>query len=155
MLVIFPISDNEEKKYDFIHVADFACNLKKLSIEGDKEFLGTSNIIPNELTFDLVAFKSLTTLVLSNVECNPEKIESISHVRTTLKHLEATNCGLKSIADILLCDTHHMDKDESMANDPSDEFVKAGRHQFQHLEYLNLRYNQIVTIGKLLYITTI
>ena len=54
-------------------------------IEGSTEAFGTSNIIPNDLAFDLIGFKSLTKLVLTNVDCCPEKIQSISHVRTTLK----------------------------------------------------------------------
>ena len=74
-----------DKRYDFANVADLACSLKILNIEGSTEALGTSNIIPNDLSFDLIGFKSLTKLVLTNVDCCPEKIQSISHVRTTLK----------------------------------------------------------------------
>ena len=64
--------------------------------------MGTSNIIPNELRFDLVGFKSLTKLVLSNVDCCPEKIESISHVRKSLVHLEASDCKLTRLTRNLL-----------------------------------------------------
>ena len=74
-----------DKQYDFTNVADLACSLKMLNIEGSTEAFGTSNIIPNDLAFDLIGFKSLTKLVLTNVDCCPEKIQSISHVRTTLK----------------------------------------------------------------------
>ena len=59
--------------------------------------------------------------------------------------MEATQCDLKSIADILLCDTHHLDKDENLS-DPSEEFVKSKKHHFPCLEYLNLRSNQISKI---------
>jgi len=137
-----------DKRYDFTNVADLACSLKILNIEGSKESLGTSNIIPNDLSFDLVGFKSLTKLVLTNVDCCPEKIQSISHVRTTLKHLQASSCHLKSIADILLCDTHHLDKNESLDDDPAEDFVKAGKHEFVKLEYLDLRGNEIKKIDK-------
>ena len=37
-----------------------------------------------------------------------------SEIYRTLKHLQASSCNLKSIADILLCDTHHMDKNETL-----------------------------------------
>ena len=103
-----PPQNNEEKRYDFTIVADFACSLKSLKIKGGSEAVGTSNIILNDLSFDLIAFKSLTKLVLVDINCCPERIESLGLTRTTLKHLEASNCGLKTIADMLLCDTHHM-----------------------------------------------
>lgn len=76
-----PLQHNEEQKFDFTNVADFACNLKTLNLQGCKDNFGSSNIIPNDLTFDFVAFKSLTKLVLIDVDCCPEKIESISHIR--------------------------------------------------------------------------
>ena len=52
------------------------------------------------------------------------------------------------IADILLCDTHHFDKSESLDTDPAEEFVQNGKHNFPNLEYLNLRGNQISQIDK-------
>ena len=72
------------------------------------EHLHTYFCLLNDLSFDLIAFKSLTKLVLVDINCCPERIESLGLTRTTLKHLEASNCGLKTIADMLLCDTHHM-----------------------------------------------
>ena len=105
-----PQEISEEKRYDFTIVADFVCGLNSLKIKGGSEVVGTSNIILNDLNFDLVAFKSLTKLVLVDINCCPERIESLGLTRKTLKHLEASKCGLKSIADMLLCDTHHMDK---------------------------------------------
>jgi hypothetical protein len=142
-----PPQDTEDKSYDFTNVADFACGLKCLKVTGSTEAIGTSNIIPNELSFDLVAFKSLSKLVLNNIECCPEKIEALGFLRKTLKHIEATNCGLKSIADMLLCDTHHLDKDAcTMDKDPSEEFVKGGKHNYDQLEYLDLRGNYISKI---------
>ena len=143
-----PPSNVQDKRYDFTNVADLACSLQTLNIEGCPENVGTSNIIPNELNYDFVSFKSLSKLVLSKVDCCPEKIESLGLLRNTLKHLEATDCKLKSIADILLCDTHHMDKEGSLDQDPGTEFVTGGKHNFEKLEYLNLRGNSISKIDK-------
>ena len=142
-----PPQDNEEKRYDFTIVADFVCGLKSLKIKGGSEAVGNSNIILNDLSFDLVAFKSLTKLCLTGINCCPERIESLGLLRNTLKHLEASECGLKSIADMLLCDTHHMDLG-SMDQDPSEDFVKTGKHNFENLEYLDLRGNVIERIDK-------
>ena len=143
-----PPTNVQDKRYDFTNVADLACSLQTLSIEGCPEPVGTSNIIPNELNYDFVSFKSLTKLVLSKVDCCPEKIETLGLLRNTLKHLEATDCKLKSIADILLCDTHHLDKEESLDQDPGEELVKGNKHNFEKLEYLNLRGNSISKIDK-------
>ena len=142
-----PPTNVQDKRYDFTNVADLACSLQTLTIQGSTDHHGTSNIIPNELNFDFVPFKSLTKLVLTNIDCCPEKIETLGLLRNTLQHLEATDCKLKSIADILLCDTHHLDK-EDIKQDPGEEFVKAGNKLFENLEYLNLRGNTISKIDK-------
>ena len=128
--------DVQDKRYDFTNVADLACSLQTLNIEGSTNHFGTSNIVPNELTFDFVPFKSLTKLVLTKMDCCPEKIETLGLLRNTLQHLEATDCKLKSIADILLCDTHHLDK-EDITQDPGEEFVHAGNKIFGQ-NYLSL-----------------
>ncbi len=144
-----PPEDNDgDKRYDFTNVADMACGLQALSIRGSPDPVGSSNIVPNDLNFDFLAFKSLTKLILKGVNCSPERIEALGMTRKTLKHLEATECGLKSIADILLCDTPHMDID-SMDDDPAAAFVKAdnkAKYGFDSLEYLNVRGNAIARI---------
>ena len=42
-----------------------------------------------------------------------------------------------------------MDKNESLDDDPAEDFVKAGKHEFVKLEYLDLRGNEIKKIDKL------
>ena len=41
-----------------------------------------------------------------------------------------------------------MDKNESLDDDPAEDFVKAGKHEFVKLEYLDLRGNEIKKIDK-------
>ena len=56
---------------------------------GNGEKLGDSNIIPNALNFDFLAFKSLTTLILVEMEITQEKIGTFAMLRNTLVNLEA------------------------------------------------------------------
>lgn len=53
-------------KYDFSHVLDFTSRLKNLKIDGSDDNVRTSNICPNKLSFDLIPFKSLCELYVSN-----------------------------------------------------------------------------------------
>ena len=78
--------------------------LTNLTLTGKTEKLGESNIIPNALKFDFLGFKSLTTLILVDMEINDEKIGTFAMLRNTLVNFEATRCGLKRISDLLLCD---------------------------------------------------
>ena len=50
----------EAKKYDFTNVADFCCRLSSLRVTGTEDPVGSSNVVPNQLTYDLLAFKGLT-----------------------------------------------------------------------------------------------
>lgn len=62
-----PSTETQDQMYDFSHILDFCSQVRSLSIEGSYEKLGTSNIIPNELQFDLIAFKSLVDLKILGV----------------------------------------------------------------------------------------
>lgn len=62
-----PPTEKLDQMYDFSHILDFCSQVPSLSIEGSYEKLGTSNIIPNELTFDLIPFKSLIDLKILGV----------------------------------------------------------------------------------------
>ena len=70
-------------------MADQVCQMKALRLTGGWDAIGTSNVVPNELRFDFLAFKKLSKLVLLNVKCSPEHITSLGMVRRTLKHLQA------------------------------------------------------------------
>ena len=79
---------------------------------GSETNYGTSNIIPNSLKFDFLAFKNLTKLVLTEIDCSPEKITSLGPIRGTVRHLEVYKCGLATPRDILFCDTKNSSDDD-------------------------------------------
>lgn len=62
-----PPTEKPDKMYDFSHILDFCCQLHSLNIEGSYEKLGTSDVVPNNLHFDLVPFKSLQELTVLGV----------------------------------------------------------------------------------------
>ena len=93
-------------------MADFTCSLPILSLVGSETNYGTSNIIPNSLKFDFLAFKNLTKLVLIEIDCSPEKVTSLGTIRGTIRHLEVHKCGLASPRDILLCDTKNLSDED-------------------------------------------
>lgn len=62
-----PTMEKQDKMYDFSHVLDFCSQLHSLQIEGSYEKLGSSSIVPNELNFDLLSFKSLQDLTILGV----------------------------------------------------------------------------------------
>lgn len=62
-----PMTEKQDQMYDFSHILDFCSQLRALNIEGSYEKLGTSNIVPNDLRFDLIPFKSLLDLKILGV----------------------------------------------------------------------------------------
>ena len=133
-----PPLNTEDKKYDFTNVADACCRLDKLIITGSKEKLGSSELVPNELKFDFLAFKSLTCLSLDNLDIMPSKISSLGILRNTLVSLSASNCSLDTISTLLLCETVHTQEDVPT-------LLTAGHSWFQLLK-LDLSHNMIESI---------
>lgn len=141
-----PPQDPTSKRTDFTNVADQACQMTALKLNGSSDKLGTSNVVPNDLSFDFLAFKSLSKLVLCNVRCSPSSagggagaIAALGMVRRTLNHLQANNCGLKTVADILLCDVpHNVDDGEAF-----EKTIHSAATEWSNLEHLDLRYNDI------------
>lgn len=62
-----PPTEKLDQMYDFSHILDFCSQITSLSIEGSYQSLGTSNIVPNDLKFDLIPFKSLMDLKILGV----------------------------------------------------------------------------------------
>uniref|UniRef100_A0A1B0F019 Uncharacterized protein n=1 Tax=Lutzomyia longipalpis TaxID=7200 RepID=A0A1B0F019_LUTLO len=90
-------SEATENKYDFSHVLDFCSQLEKIAVvakkventlegKGREDLpLGTSNIIPRKLKFDLIAFKMLQELQLIGI--SPANVSNAAGIRDTLRVL--------------------------------------------------------------------
>ena len=140
--------------------------LTSLTLRGQGDALGDSNIIPNSLKFDFLAFKSLTTLILFEIEIDPDKIGTFGMLRNTLVNIEATHCGLKSVSDILLGDAPNStsplngittttprdaDNSNNTSNTQTNDYktdVPNSNRVWRVLEYVNLRDNNINVIDK-------
>ena len=84
---------------------DFLSNIESLEVVGDRDFFRNSNLILNNLPFDLTAFKNLKNLCFNGA--NVSSLICARNLRTCLESLSAHACGLKSVADLLLCDNLH------------------------------------------------
>ncbi|GAB0092151.1 nischarin [Sergentomyia squamirostris] len=139
-------SEVSEKKYDFSHVLDFCSQLEKIAVVPRKTehpgedksredlVLGSSNIIPRELKFDLVAFKALQELQLIGV--SPGCVSNVATVRETVKILHVHLTSTKSFSEILLCDDIH----KAAIRDP--------QKVWNGVEMTNLADNKITSIDE-------
>ncbi|XP_013186330.2 nischarin [Amyelois transitella] len=104
-----PPTEKVDQMYDFSHILDFCSQLRSLSIEGSYEKLGTSNIIPNNLQFDMTPFKSLMELKILGVPM--ACIQSVGTLRDTLMTLSVLIASVVSMNEFLLVDILHKDQD--------------------------------------------
>ena len=125
--------NTEDKRLDFTNVADACCKLETLRVAGSEENIGSSQLIPNQLKFDFLAFKSLRALEVTQLNISPEMVSSLGILRSTLTSLTATQCGLKTVSQLLLCDLTHCQEDLTL------DFVKGGTHSWSQLLSLNIR----------------
>uniref|UniRef100_T1JDN5 PX domain-containing protein n=1 Tax=Strigamia maritima TaxID=126957 RepID=T1JDN5_STRMM len=154
-------------KTDIGHILDFLSKHNKLLICGSQKPVGSSNIIPNQLPFSMLSFKSLVSLKL--VGCNPEMLKELTNVRKTLTKLQIQD-SLKTLKDFLLTDTLHWDS-ENIFDDFYWRAVKEADFSYNqltsidnsifvlsHVEILDLSHNLISTIDHLersSYLTTL
>ncbi|GIX85021.1 nischarin [Caerostris extrusa] len=101
----YPTFYSNNPKQDIAHLVDFITQLKHLKILGSFKYFGTSNIIPNHLTYDLSMFKFLETIEIANCELEKNLI-SVDALRTRLKSLKI-NRSLKDLSIFLLCEIVH------------------------------------------------
>ncbi|PZC83030.1 hypothetical protein B5X24_HaOG208897 [Helicoverpa armigera] len=102
-----PPTEKQDQMYDFSHILDFCSQLRSLNIEGSYEKLGTSNIVPNDLHFDLIPFKSLMDLKILGVPMGC--IQSVGGLRDTLVSLSVSTASVVSLNEFLLVDILHKD----------------------------------------------
>jgi len=123
------------KEEDFAHVLDYLSNIEQLEIVGSRDFHRNSNLIQNNLPFDLSAFKNIKHLCFSSA--NVSSLICARNLRASLESLSAHSCGLKSLEDILICDNVHKNLDGKV----STHFI------WRELVSLNLSENSISQIG--------
>lgn len=93
---------------EFSTVLEFCGFLKKLIINGESnDYIGTSNVSSQNLTFELSSFKCLDCLVLSNIRI--ANLRKADEARRQIKYLTVNNCKIERLAEILLCDHLHLD----------------------------------------------
>ncbi|XP_013139729.1 PREDICTED: nischarin [Papilio polytes] len=102
-----PPTEKQDQMYDFSHILDFCSQVNSLSIEGSYEILGTSNLVPNDLKFDLIPFKTLTDLKILGVPMGC--IQSVGSLRDTLVSLSVLVASVVSLNEFLLVDVLHKD----------------------------------------------
>lgn len=102
-----PTTEKQDKMYDFSHILDFCSQLRLLNVEGSYEALGNSNIIPNNLLFDLVPFKTLQELTILGVPMGC--IQGVGTLRESLQSLSILQAGVMSLNEFLLVDILHKD----------------------------------------------
>ena len=78
---------------------------ESLEVKGNCDFHRASNLICNNLPFDLSAFKNLKHLSLIDVNVN--SLVCARNLRSSLETLAAHGSGIKSLAEILVCDNVH------------------------------------------------
>lgn len=98
---------------------------------GQNSPIGTSNIIPSNLKFDLVAFKTLKTLQVYGLDV--ANITNMGTLRQTIQQLAWHNTTSTRINEFLLCDCVHKE-------DPNEDNV------WPNLENINLSDNKLSAI---------
>ncbi|XP_073959510.1 nischarin-like isoform X2 [Choristoneura fumiferana] len=102
-----PPMEKQDQMFDFSHILDYCSQLRALNIEGSYEKLGTSNIVPNNLQFDLIPFKMLQDLTILGVPMGC--IQSVGSLRDTLISLSVLVATVVSMNEFLLVDILHKD----------------------------------------------
>lgn len=121
--------------------------------------IGTSNIIPATLPFDMHAFRTLKHLRLDGIP--PENVRDASAVRGTLTRLAVCGSCATQINQIVLCDCVHRNMNEMAASNrwPNLEVADFSNNQLcsidasirllPKLRHLSLDRNRIVGISNL------
>ncbi|XP_078487164.1 uncharacterized protein LOC100175758 isoform X2 [Ciona intestinalis] len=98
-----PKSDAENPEYDFGHVLDFVQKLRHLHIQCQRGYIKQSNIVAQELSFDLSLFRSFEQLTMDR--CGPEQVRVVSCLRRTLNTLSIHH-SLTTIQSVLIEEAH-------------------------------------------------
>ncbi|KAJ9599010.1 hypothetical protein L9F63_010467 [Diploptera punctata] len=154
-----PPLETLDNRHDFSHVLDFCCQLTNVTIKGTNTPVGTSNIIPNKLQFELSAFKAVQQLNLIHFPvCN---VYSIGMLRNTVTNLCVHHANVKEMTQVLLCDDLHKDVNYTSHGHMWKKLIKAdfsnnsmenideGVKLMPNIEQLNLNNNKISALSNL------
>ncbi|CAN7937208.1 unnamed protein product, partial [Ixodes hexagonus] len=89
-----------DKRRDLAHVLDFVSQLHNLEVAGGLANVGSSNICPNALVFDLSPFKALQSLQITNCEVRG-RLVGLDGVRATIRVLRVEG-SLSDLGSLLL-----------------------------------------------------
>ncbi|XP_013791520.2 nischarin-like, partial [Limulus polyphemus] len=155
-----PPCSSGDKKRDIGHLLEFVSQLHHLKVLGSNDPVGQSNIIPNQLTFDISPFKSLEILEMEGCEV-AEHVTTGSSLRESLVTIKIHQ-SLDSLASFLLCDDVHWSVTENLSTWPVWQCVQEVDLSHNNItaidssvkllfavETLNLSHNQISAIENL------
>lgn len=91
--------------FDFSDILEICNKFETVIIRGSRSSVGTSNLIYNNLTFELTIFKSAARLYFYNVQLS--NIYDLGSLRQTVNSLVAYNSNIEKFSDALLCDKIH------------------------------------------------
>uniref|UniRef100_H2YZ56 PX domain-containing protein n=1 Tax=Ciona savignyi TaxID=51511 RepID=H2YZ56_CIOSA len=160
-----PKSDAENPEYDFGHVLDFVQKLRHLHIQCQRGCIRQSNIVAQELSFDLSIFRSLEQLIVDR--CSSEQVSFISCLRRTLNTLSVHH-SLTSLQGVLLEGAH--ENLPTAEVDPASVWSKLVTADFSEnsicdidisvrllvkVDFLDLSKNEISKIENLQYLSSL
>ncbi|ESO06089.1 hypothetical protein HELRODRAFT_63958 [Helobdella robusta] len=163
-----PTCGSYNMKRDLGHLLDFVTRVKFLQVVlGHSLPFGTSNIIPNELSYHFQHFKSLESLKFSN--CRMERVKIEDNVKKHLKQLYVCKT-LSALKEILMSGVHWTEDCSEMPtqlldacswpnvtlanfNDNKIECIDDSIKLLPHLEQLSLVRNKLQEIEHLYHLS--
>uniref|UniRef100_A0A915KPC9 PX domain-containing protein n=1 Tax=Romanomermis culicivorax TaxID=13658 RepID=A0A915KPC9_ROMCU len=144
-----PTCSADGPDFDFGHILDFCQRLTNLKILGSISRYGASNILPNNLEFDLSVFKKIKSLWVSGaakpvvtLNFTGNKLTNIDHLQH-LTHLNELNLSHNSIEKIF--DWHQKLGNIKRLILAANKLKSIeGLQKLYSLEYLDLRNNRLV-----------
>nr|XP_019552417.2 nischarin [Aedes albopictus]XP_029724561.1 nischarin [Aedes albopictus] len=128
-----PSTEAADGALNFSHIMDFCSQLETVIVlptknslpmilyddDSDKYIphalhkpIGSSNIIPSQLRYDLSVFRGLKNLIIYGI--STENIENVGGLRESLLRIEIYKSEIKHIRQITLCDDIHRNSTEEL-----------------------------------------
>ncbi|CAK8678580.1 unnamed protein product [Clavelina lepadiformis] len=151
--------DVDDPKYDFGHVLDFVQKLKHLHIKCTKGFIDASNVVAEDLLFDLSVFHSLQQLIVD--DCGPNQVTCLASLHNTisslsvhqsLKDLQSALTGGCGVEDYILNWSKLITADFS---NNSISSLDASLKLLTCVEFLDLSKNNITKIENLEHLSSL